>query len=297
MPTTTLTKTQFEQELDRLERLKKRVAEVLRPAVEAYLTFAKQYRALYERAEGDRRDILKERLGIDDYQHQRLMAIADTSKTLLSIKRALPPAMEPLYEVARIARREGGEKRLRAAIDAERLTPTSGIREIRQIRTGRRRAKPHRTTATNAIRLALTDCDESGLANLLAALLEDDANARIVAESQSLVDATKHAITVRYERQTAERGEAVPKTPDVRWNVQAAFEQLEKGTKPSGTKADDVVKNQAHAYHSDTIPNPDLAAKLKQHAEEQRWLVPEMGLTYEHYMPGLKQRQDRISKR
>jgi hypothetical protein len=297
MPTTSLTKTQFEQELTELTRLKEHVAAVLRPAVEAYLAFAKKYRELHDRVERKRRHELRSRLGVDDYQHQRLMAIAEASKTLLGFKRALPPAMESLYEVARIARRDDGVKKLRAAIDAERLTPTAGIREIREIRTGAKRKKSHRVTAARGIGLMVSECDETCLANLLGTLLEADANARIQSDSQSLVDATKRAVADRYEQQATGSGGTIPRVPDVRWNVQAAYEQLEKGTKPSGTKADDVVKNDKHPYHSETIPNPALAAKLKAHAEEQRWLVPEMGLPYEHYAPEVKRRQDRISKR
>lgn len=296
MPTTALTRADFERKLARLERLKKRVAQVLRPAVEAYLDFAREYRALYEAAERSRRELVKERLGIDDYQHQRLMAIAETSKTLLGFRRALPPAMEPLYEVARIARRDDGEDKLRAAIETDRLTPTSGIREIRLIRTGTRRAKRRRASATNTITLTL-ECDETRLAELLAELLEGDSNARIVAESQSVVDATKHAVVLRYGQHARGHGETVPKEPPVKWSVQAAYEQLDKGTKPSGTRADDVIKNSKHPYHSETVPNAELAARLKASAEKERWLVPEIGLSLEHYAPELKQRQDRISKR
>jgi hypothetical protein len=44
MPTTALSKTQFEHELDALARLQQQVAATLRPAVEAFLNFANEYR-------------------------------------------------------------------------------------------------------------------------------------------------------------------------------------------------------------------------------------------------------------
>ena len=82
------------------------------------------------------------------------MAIAAQSKTLTQFSRALPPAVEPLYEIARLSRDAAGEKRLRSAITRHELTPTSGIREIRSIRnaTRRRSAKPRTTTSQESRR-------------------------------------------------------------------------------------------------------------------------------------------------
>lgn len=139
MPTTSLSKTQFERDLDVLARLRENVV-ALRPAVEAFLTFANEYSRLYTLvgANHQRRDALQARLGIDAYQHQRFMAIAANAKLLSSVKRALPPAIEPLYEVARLARDSHGEERLRAAVKRHELTPTTGIREIRGIRNSLR---------------------------------------------------------------------------------------------------------------------------------------------------------------
>ena len=45
------------------------------------------------------------------------------------------------------------------------------------------------------------------------------------------------------------------------------------------------------------VPDPDLAERLIRDAESKRWLVPEIGLTYEHYVPELGKRQERITKR
>jgi hypothetical protein len=297
MPTTTtLSKPQFDRELDRLTHLKEQVGKVLRPAVDAYLAFAKGYWTLYQTVEDDPRRVatLRARLGItEDYQHQRLRRIAEQSDTLRPFKNALPAAVEPLYEAALVAAKN--PKRLKE------LTAESGIREIRDLKKPKGASsghtKPRRPAATGSVTLALSRYDEARLANVLAMLLEDDPKARIQSDSQSLVDATKKAVVDRYEQRATGRGGTIPRVPDVSWSVQAACEQLEKGTKPSGTKTDDVVKNDKHPYHSDTIPNPELAAKLKAHAEEQRWLVPEMGLPYEHYAPEVKQRQERISKR
>lgn len=54
MPNTNmLSKLQFDRELDRLTHLKEQVATVLRPAVDAYLAFAKEYWTLYQPVEAD----------------------------------------------------------------------------------------------------------------------------------------------------------------------------------------------------------------------------------------------------
>lgn len=160
MPTTSLTKTQFEHELNALARLQEKVVAVLRPAVEAFLNFANEYRKLYTLvgADHERRDALQARLGIDPYQHQRFMAIAECSPTLSTFKRALPPAVEPLYEVARLARDSHGEQRLRTAVKRHELTTTSGIREIRGIRNSLRR-KPAKAVPVAAESRYLTTFD------------------------------------------------------------------------------------------------------------------------------------------
>lgn len=141
MASTSLSKSEFEREIGGLLRLKHHVAATLRPAVEAILKFAAAYRTVHQRIgpDYDRRVALRARLGLDEYQHQRLMAIAERSKTLSEFTRVLPPAVEPLYELARLARDAAGEKRLRTAVQRHELTPTSGVREIRSIRHSTRR--------------------------------------------------------------------------------------------------------------------------------------------------------------
>ena len=112
MPTDSLSKTDFDHEVQSLLRLQQ-VAATLRPAVEAILRFANAYRDAHQRIgpNYDRRVALRARLGLDEYQHQRLMAIAAQSKTLTPFSRALPPAVEPLYEIARLTRDAAGEKK------------------------------------------------------------------------------------------------------------------------------------------------------------------------------------------
>jgi hypothetical protein len=297
MPTTTLSKPRFDRELERLIQLKEQVGNVLRPAVDAYLTFATEYWTLYQTVEGEPRRVatLRARLGItEDYQHQRLRRIAEQSNTLLPFRNALPAAVEPLYEAALVAARN--PKRLKE------VTPDSGIREIRDLKKpkgatgGRKRHRRRPSTATVAS-ITVSGYDEHQLADALAMLLVADEQTQVLCDSQSVVAATKEALVVRYEHDARKRGETVPHDPDVSWSLVLAYEQLQKGTKPGGTKADDVVRSHKHPYHSAEVPNPDLAERLKQDAEQRRWLVPEIGLTWEHYAPDLKQQQDRISKR
>jgi hypothetical protein len=142
MAKTGLSKTEFVREVDALLRLREHVAAALRPAADAILKFANAYRTLHQRIgpNYNRRVELRRRLGLDEYQHQRMMAIAVQSKTLGQFRRALPPAVEPLYELARLSKDAAGEKRLRAAVKRHEVTPTSGIREIRVIRKSARRA-------------------------------------------------------------------------------------------------------------------------------------------------------------
>jgi hypothetical protein len=297
MPTTALTKTQFDHALDQLARLKERVAAVLRPAVDAYLAFAKEYWTLYQTVEGDpgRVALLRKRLGItEDYQHQRLRRIAEQSETLRPFKNALPAAVEPLYEVALVAAKN--PKRLKE------ITAESGIREIRDLKKPRGATSGHKKSSrrpSTAIvsTLTVSGYNEKHLAHTLAALLDADMQAEVRCDSPSVVAATKAALVSHYEQHAKERGETVPHAPDVSWNPVLAYEQLQKGTKPGGTKADDVVENKKHPYHCAEVPNSDRAEKLKQDAEDKRWLVPEIGLTYGHYAPALKARQERISKR
>jgi hypothetical protein len=94
-----------------------------------------------------------------------MMAIAAQSKTLTEFRRALPPAVEPLYEIARLTKDAAGEKRLRAAVRRHELTPTSGIREIRTIgqSTRRRSTKPRAMSAA-----------ENGRAPMLEFVIEAD---------------------------------------------------------------------------------------------------------------------------
>jgi hypothetical protein len=159
MATEWLSKTDFDHEVQSLLRLKGQVAAALRPAVEAILRFAKSYRDVHRRIgpNYDRRVALRARLGLDEYQHQRLMAIAAQANTLTQFSRALPPAVEPLYEIARLTRDAAGEKRLRRAVERQELTPTSGIREIRSIRkAAHRRSAKLPTTTGPELRLQLS---------------------------------------------------------------------------------------------------------------------------------------------
>ena len=135
MPSTGLSKIEFEREIAALLRLREQVA-TLRPAVETILKFASAYRTLHQRigANETRRAALRRRLGLDQHQHQRLMTIGLKSKTLGQFRRALPAAIEPLYELARLTKDTAGENRLREAVERHELTPTSGIRDIRAIR-------------------------------------------------------------------------------------------------------------------------------------------------------------------
>src|SRR5262245_11844654 len=140
MASTSLSKPGFDREVSALLRLREHVAATLRPAVQAILKFANGYRTLHQRIgpDYDRRVELRARLGLEAYQHQRCTAIAAQSTTLTQLSRALPPAVEPLYEIARLAKDAAGEKRLRDAVKRRELTPTSGIREIRGIRQSTR---------------------------------------------------------------------------------------------------------------------------------------------------------------
>lgn len=297
MPTIVLSRSDFDQELDRLTRLKDQVAKVLRPAVDAYLAFAKEYWKLYQTVEADpgRVALLRKRLGItEDYQHQRFRRIAEQSDMLRPFKNALPAAVEPLYEAALVAAKN--PRRLKE------VTVESGIREIRDLKKpkgisrGQKRLAARPSTSSVTM-LTVSGYDERHLADALAVLLEADAQAQVRCDSPSVIAATQAALVAHYEHDARERGDIVPHTPDVSWNPVLAFDQLLKGTKPGGTKADDVVKNEQHPYHSAEVPNPDLAELLRQDAEGKRWLVPEIGLTYEHYAPKLKARQERIAKR
>jgi hypothetical protein len=117
--------------------------------------FANAYRQLHQRIgpNYERRVALRARLGLDEYQHQRMMAIAAQSKTLTQFSRALPPAVEPLYELARLTKNAAGEKRLRRAVERKELTPTSGIREIRNIRQSTRPAATKGRASKAAVEL------------------------------------------------------------------------------------------------------------------------------------------------
>jgi len=136
MPKTALTETEFKKEVAALAHLQQEVATLLRPAVQALLRFAKEYSTLYEKVHGAPVQVrsLRERLGVNDYQHQRLMGIARQSKTLGTVKRALPPAVEPLYEAALLVQHMGGDKLLRDAVKDGEVTPTSGMRVFREMR-------------------------------------------------------------------------------------------------------------------------------------------------------------------
>lgn len=136
MPSTGLSKIEFEREIAALLRLREQVAVTLRPAVAAILKFASAYRTLHQRigADENRRAALRRRLGLDQHQHQRLMTVGLKAKTLGQFSRALPAAIEPLYELARMTKDAAGEERLRTAVERHELTPTSGIRDIRAIR-------------------------------------------------------------------------------------------------------------------------------------------------------------------
>lgn len=294
--TTSLTRAQFDRELERLVHLKEQVASVLRPAVEAYLAFAREYWTVFQSVEGEpaRVAVLRRKLGItEDYQHQRLRRIAEQSQVLHPYRYALPAAVEPLYEAALVAAKY--PKRLKL------VTADSGIREIRELKKpkGARSGDglhSDPSTATS-VTLTVTDYTEKHLAETLADLLESDARAQIRSDSHSVIAATKAELVRRYEHQAKEQGETVPTVPRVSWNPVLAYEQLLRGTKPGGTRGDDVTRNEKHPYHTATVPDPDLAERLIRDAESKRWLVPEIGLTYEHYAPALGKRQERITKR
>ena len=300
MPTTQLSKSDFDTHLNALVRLKTEVADLLRPVAAKYLEFAQQYWQCYTSVKGDPRLVqrLRSTLGIsEDHHHQRLRRIAEQSKALLPFKKALPAAVEPLYEVALVSAQQGGTKRLREAVRRRDLTPQSGIREIRAFKKAKRsaRKKAIGSVPETVVRLDISRSDEKRLAQAVAALLESDPSVTVRSDSQSLVEATKAALAERYDGQTTDK--STPTEPDQTWNVASAFRQLDQGEKVSGTRADDVTKNTKHPFHSASIPNTTLAAKLKAHAERQRWLVPELSLTREHYAPELAARQRRITRR
>lgn len=302
MATAELVKTDFERDLEHLIQLKTAVAELLRPAAAKYLEFAREYWRLYTTVRGERRLVerLQLTLGVsEDHQHQRLRRIAEQATVLLPLRDALPAAVEPLYEVALVAAREGGVKRLRDAVKRDVLTPESGIREIRALKqrsAGKaRKGRVKKSAGAQVVRIEISQASEPLIAQALAALLESDPAAMVRIDSQSLVDATKAELSARHRMKT--NGAGVPVEPDVRWHVASAFRQLDKGEKVSGTRADDVTKNAEHPFHSSGIPNVALAARLREHAEQQRWLVPEIGLTHDHYVPGLASIQRRITKR
>jgi hypothetical protein len=79
---------------------------------------------------------LNDALNLDAWQATRWRTIAAQSRPLKSIQRCLPPAFEPIYEVARTLKRN--EKRVLKAVEDETLTPSSTMREIRDI--GKHRA-------------------------------------------------------------------------------------------------------------------------------------------------------------
>jgi hypothetical protein len=295
IPAQSLTRAQFDRELERLIHLKDQVARVLRPAVEAYLAFAREYWTVYQSVESDpaRLAVLRRRLGItEDYQHQRLRRIAEQSQVLHPYRYALPAAVEPLYEAALVAAKY--PKRLKE------VTADSGIREIRELKkpkSARRAHDAERPSTAVVVTLTVSDYGEKHIAEALAVLLESDAHAQIRSDSRSVVAATKAALVARYELLARERGDPVPHEPDVSWNPVLAHDQLQRGTKPGGTKGDDVTRNEKHPYHTAEVPNLVQAARLIRDAESMKWLVPELGLTYEHYVPELKKRQERITKR
>jgi hypothetical protein len=221
---------------------------------------------------------LRERPGItEDFQHQRLRRTAMQSNILRPYKNALPAGVEPLYEAALVAAKN--PKRLKE------VTVESGIREIRDLKKPRG-ASRSRTPASSRLSTAAVATlkgrgyDGQHLAEALAALLAADDGTQVGCDSPSVVAATQAALVAQYEHHARESGEKVPHAPDVSWSPVLAYEQRQKGTKPGGTRADDVVRNEKHPpYHSAEVPNPDLAEQLREDAEAKGWLVPEIGLT------------------
>jgi hypothetical protein len=161
--TTPLNPTEFPRRLKELRELQASAANAYRVAAESILAYATEYKRLYEAvraiAEGDVRKPLLRRLNETLHPEEkqanavatRLRTIANTEniKRLRSNRflKALPPALEPMYEVARALDNPTEERRVVKAISDGTLTQASTVRAIRQIKAGS--SSPH-NRSTNA---------------------------------------------------------------------------------------------------------------------------------------------------
>jgi hypothetical protein len=124
--------------------LKRKVA--AEPTVEACLDLATKYRLFYQSVGADERRAaaLWKRLGMTYAHHHRYLRIAEASELLAGFRHALPPTVEPLYEVALAAMDANGPENVRAAVEAHRLTPGSSVRAIRKMRPRKKKRLRHR---------------------------------------------------------------------------------------------------------------------------------------------------------
>jgi len=85
---------------------------------------------------------LNSALDLDDFAATRLRTIAAHSKQLTAIQKHLPSALEPIYEVTLAPKQD--ERQVIKAIEDEKLTPDSRLRDIRSLRKQMSASKPPR---------------------------------------------------------------------------------------------------------------------------------------------------------
>jgi hypothetical protein len=144
--------TEFPKRLKLLKELQAAASNNYQLAAESILAYATEYTTLYEAVRAiAQRNVrkpllrrLNETLHPEEKQANaiatrlRTIASEDNIKRLKSSRfvRALPPALEPMYEVARALDNPTEERRVLKAIHDGKLTPESTLRAIRQIRDG-----------------------------------------------------------------------------------------------------------------------------------------------------------------
>ncbi len=90
----------------------------------------------------ERVEQLNSALDLDDFAATRLRTIAAHSKQLTAIQKHLPSALEPIYEVTLAPKQD--ERQVIKAIEDEKLTPDSRLRDIRSLRKQMSASKPPR---------------------------------------------------------------------------------------------------------------------------------------------------------
>ncbi len=146
---TLITVSDFGPRLKVLKQLQKDAGDAYRAAAGAILKFAIEYASLYESVRKDKALVaaLNSGLDLDDWEATRWRTIAGQAKPLKSIQKCLPPAFESIYEVARSLKQD--EKPVLRAAEDEKLTPSSSMREIRDIGKKRRAGShtPHKRSS------------------------------------------------------------------------------------------------------------------------------------------------------